>query len=154
MSKGWALAGTAAVSVASPATPPNMAAKPTVTLTRPNTVISPHARTPDGAGRCWTPATASRANPATTARSAANHRTGASRNPNSMATKHAPQTAVTHSIRSGLGRRSATASLTTGTLVTAVVAVMAAAGDRPGPDPSPSRPAPGRTGRVRGASAA
>src|SRR5699024_7107861 len=102
---GWALANTAAVPVEPPATPANMVAKAAVTLTSPRTVMSPQVAAPRGVGRCWMAPRASRAAPATRARSAAYHSSGASRRPHWITTKHAPQAAVIHSIRNGLGRR-------------------------------------------------
>ena len=142
------MASTAAVPVAPPATPPNIAANATVTLTRPRTVMSPQARQPRGTGRCKATPRANRAAPAIRARNAANHSRGASRSPHSIATKHAPQAAVIHSIRNGLGLTgSATAPvMLTGTSTpTPLVSGCRTAPERWAPAPGPglaARPGP------------
>ena len=48
INNGWAFANTAAVPVAKPATPANMAANARLTLTNPVSVIQPQARAPRG----------------------------------------------------------------------------------------------------------
>ena len=100
---GCALVSTAAVPVARPFTPANIAANPMLAFVTAIRLISSHTRPPVGFGRPCTVATPRRAKPATSARSAANHSTGASRSPHRIVTKHAPQTAETHNIRPGRG---------------------------------------------------
>ena len=62
------------------------------------------AAIPCGWGRCCSEAMTTGSAPASSERNAANHRTGASRNPQSMATKHDSHAAVIMSMRVGLGR--------------------------------------------------
>lgn len=81
ISSGCAFASTAAVPVASPAIPANIAQNARLTLTSPRSPILPQLAADRGSDRRWVMATTARAAPPSRALSAANHNNGASRSP-------------------------------------------------------------------------